>query len=72
MVTFYIFRKIFYLELRIFGNVDQHRAWSSAFGNIECFGQNFGYFFSIGYLIIPFGYGGRDIDHIGFLKGIGT
>ena len=60
-----------FLYLGVFGDVYQHRAGPAAFSDIKCFGNNFRNFPCIGYLVIPLGYRGSDVDHIGFLESIG-
>jgi len=64
--------KIEFLYLRILGNVDQHWPRATAACNIKCLSNNLGYFVGIGHLVIPFGNRGSNVNHIGFLEGIGT
>ena len=72
VVTLRVAFVIEFLYLRILGDVDEDGTGAAAAGDIECLGQDGGYFRRIGHLVVPFGNGRGDIDHVSFLEGVGA
>ena len=70
VLTFFIALISKLLDLRIFGDIYQHRARPSATGYIKCFCKNRGNLIRISYLVIPLGNRRCDIDDVCFLEGI--
>jgi hypothetical protein len=60
------------LQLRVLGDVDEHGAGSSASGDVEGLGEDGGELRRIGHLVVPFGDGRGDVDHVGLLEGVGA
>ncbi len=58
--------------LRIFRDVDQHRARAAGAGDVEGFANCAGHFVGVGHEVIVLGDGQGDAGDVGFLKGVGA
>ncbi len=72
MIATFIAFVVKFIELCIFGNVDQYRAGSAGFCNMKCFCKNRRNFSGISYLVVPFGNRCSNVYNINFLESIGT